>query len=299
MGIRENFSQAVKDLWKKDSFGKNSDEKPPIPVQQTELERYLSEQNADSEPAEKPQPPKNSPGEPQDSAPPIKTEQEQESSEVIPTEQNIRPAVNNSQPAVKRASSAAKPREALSESDEISVISKNTVIEGNIRCFANLQIDGIVNGNVESTRDVEISGKVVGDITCNNASLNAAAVQGNINIKGKLRMDRDTILIGDVNAQYADINGRIRGRLDIGGKAEIKRDAIIIGDISSSTIAITDGAIIQGAVSTSFMSAEDSRSAIPEKITEDNKAISEKHTIAPMDNIAVQPLNPERQYHRP
>lgn len=115
---------------------------------------------------------------------------------------------------------------------------------------------------------------MVGDIKCNNANMNSAAMQGNLNLKGKVRMDRDTILIGDLSSQYADVNGRIRGKLEIGGKAELKRDAIVFGDINASTIAVTDGAIIQGYVNTTFLSKEDSRSVFPEAISVDKAAES-------------------------
>lgn len=157
------------------------------------------------------------------------------------------------------------------ENEELSVISKNTSIEGNVRSLANLHIDGNVKGNVETTRNVELAGKIVGDITCNNAGMNSAAMQGNVSLKGRMRMDRDTILIGDLSSQYADINGRIRGKLDIVGKAELKRDAIVFGDINASTIAVTDGAIIQGYVNTTFLSKEDSRNVFPEAISLENK----------------------------
>lgn len=163
------------------------------------------------------------------------------------------------------------PMQSSNEVDEITVISKNTVIDGNIRSLANMQIDGNIKGNVETTRNIDMSGKIVGDITCNNAGMNSAAMQGNVSLKGRMRMDRDTILIGDLTSQYADINGRIRGKLDIVGKAELKRDAIVFGDINASTIAVTDGAIIQGYVNTTFLSKEDSRNVFPEAISLENK----------------------------
>lgn len=166
---------------------------------------------------------------------------------------------------------APAPMQAPNETDELTVISKNTVIDGNVHSLANMRIDGNVKGNVETTRNVDMSGKIVGDITCNNASMNSAAMQGNVSLKGRMRMDRDTILIGDLSSQYADINGRIRGKLDIVGKAELKRDAIVFGDINASTIAVTDGAIIQGYVNTTFLSKEDSRNVFPEAISFESK----------------------------
>ncbi len=154
-----------------------------------------------------------------------------------------------------------------SESEETTIISKNTQIEGNIRSLANMMVDGNIKGNLETTRNVDMTGKIVGDIIANNAAMNSAAMQGNISLKGRMKMDRDTILIGDLSSQYADINGRIRGKLDIVGKAELKRDAIVFGDINASTIAVTDGAIIQGYVNTTFLSKDDSRNVFPDAIS--------------------------------
>ena len=167
------------------------------------------------------------------------------------------------------------------ETEEMTVISKNTAIDGNIRSLANMVIDGNIKGNVETTRNIDMSGKIVGDITCSNAAMNSAAMQGNISLKGRMKMDRDTILIGDLSSQYADINGRIRGKLDIVGKAELKRDAIVFGDINASTIAVTDGAIIQGYVNTTFLSKEDSRNVFPEAISLDNKDGKSNAAAAP------------------
>lgn len=172
---------------------------------------------------------------------------------------------------VPPAAGGGTPMQSANEVDETTIISKNTIIDGNIRSLANMQIDGNIKGNVETTRNIDMSGKIVGDITCNNAGMNSAAMQGNVSLKGRMKMDRDTILIGDLSSQYADINGRIRGKLDIVGKAELKRDAIVFGDINASTIAVTDGAIIQGYVNTTFLSKEDSRNVFPEAISLDNK----------------------------
>lgn len=157
------------------------------------------------------------------------------------------------------------------ETDELTVISKNTVIDGNVNSLANMRIDGNIKGNVQTTRDVDMSGKVIGDITCNNAGMNSAAMQGNVLLKGRMRMDRDTILIGDLSSQQADINGRIRGKLDIVGKAELKRDAIVFGDINASTLSVIEGAIVQGYVNTTFLSKDDSRNVFPEAISLDSK----------------------------
>ena len=161
---------------------------------------------------------------------------------------------------------AARYGHPMNEDDEITVISRNTVIDGNVRSFANMSVDGNVKGNIETTKDIDLNGKIVGNIACNNAQMRTSQIQGNIQMKGNAYMERDTLLIGDLTSTYANINGKIKGSLDITGKAELKSDAVVFGDISASTIQVNDGAIIQGYVSTTFLNKEESKNIFPEHI---------------------------------
>ncbi|MCH5347846.1 MAG: polymer-forming cytoskeletal protein [Oscillospiraceae bacterium] len=139
------------------------------------------------------------------------------------------------------------------ETEETTVISRNTLITGDIRSFANVNIDGSVKGNIKITKNINITGKVVGDVECSNSVMTGASMQGSIASKGQVQLDRDTILLGDISAQYLDLNGKIKGNVDIGGKAEFKTDAIVMGNITASTITVLDGATIQGYVNTTFL----------------------------------------------
>lgn len=152
------------------------------------------------------------------------------------------------------------------EAEETTVISHNTIIDGNIRSFANINIDGTVKGDVRLTKNIAVSGKVVGDIECNNAVMTGSQMQGNIASKGQVQMDRDSIQLGDITANYLDLNGKIKGNIEVGGKAEFKTDAVILGNITASTITVLDGATIQGYVNTTFLQ-ENSSSIFPDAIS--------------------------------
>lgn len=350
MSIKDNFSQAVKELWKKDGLEENPEQGAPVAGGPSELSQYLNEPDvsannatevnaagvaletpyyrdpATNQPinpntqqpvgAAQPASQQAAPAQQPQQAAPVQQPQQPQQTYTAPqqtygaqqqaynnapqqnygaqpqgygAQQGYNPQANAGAPAqqggfgggyapqgngygngyVPPAAGGGNSMQTPSDTDEITVISKNTIIDGNVRSLANMQVDGNVKGNVQTTRNIEMSGKVVGDITCNNANMNSAAMQGNVTLKGKVRMDRDTILIGDLTSQYADINGRVRGKLEIGGKAELKRDAIIFGDINASTIAVTDGAIIQGYVNTTYLSKDDSRNVFPEKIAFD------------------------------
>lgn len=305
MGIKENFSQAMRELTGSGKDEKVSDnkttvagmrnavaaedtsefmavggiseaEKPAEVDEFEEIERraaqnaeeYSRKQNAFEQAFSHPEQPEQPTPEP---APePTYTQQSSEQRQYSGYGQtagysNQQPSGNSVPPQTNSFTTA--PYRSDVDDNETTIISKNTVIDGNIRSFANMSIDGNIKGNVETTKDIDLNGKVVGDIACNNATMRTSQVQGNVRMKGNAFMERDTLLIGDLTSTYANVNGKIKGNLGISGKAELKSDAVVFGDISASTITVNDGAIIQGYVSTTFLNKEESKNIFPDAIT--------------------------------
>jgi cytoskeletal protein CcmA (bactofilin family) len=160
-----------------------------------------------------------------------------------------------------------QPREfdSYKQSDEMTVISKNTMIVGDIRTLANITIDGNVKGKVEALRDATLRWVIVGDVTCSNTEMKGSSVQGNLLVKGSTYIDNDSILLGDLTAQYANIDGKVKGNLDIGSKIELRPNAIIAGNINTNSITVMDGANIRGFINTTFLK-EHGDSAFPKQI---------------------------------
>ena len=232
MSIKDSFSQALRDRLKKDNLvGPDLNGRPDT---DTELSRYLRSDGAQGGAATATRPP----------------------------EGYRSPEGYRGEPSAPEEAAGAEDEQ---DSGELTVISRNTIVEGNIRSFANMSVEGSVKGNIQLTKSIAVSGKVVGDISCANAVFSGASMQGNLLSKGQVRMDGDAMLIGDLTAQYADINGKIKGNLDISGRGEFKTDAVVIGDISVSTISVLDGATIQGYVTTTFLREENSK-IFPEAI---------------------------------
>jgi len=150
------------------------------------------------------------------------------------------------------------------DANEITIISRNTIVDGNIRSFADMSINGDIRGDVETTKNIELNGKIVGNIVCNNAFMHRSQIQGGIRMKGNLSMKRDTLLIGDLAATFAEINGKIKGNIDVAGRADLKADAVVFGDINASTITVEDGAVIQGRVDTMSMSKDGGKNLFPD-----------------------------------
>ena len=160
-----------------------------------------------------------------------------------------------------------EPAEEQRSSEELTVISKNIMISGGtITGFSNVRVDGSVNGDIRISKDVSLTGKLVGNIECNNAMMVGSSMQGNVHSKGQVRMDKDSVLLGDITTQYLDINGRVKGNIEVSGKAEFKNDAIVIGDINAAAITVLDGAIIKGFVNTTFLQ-DSSANVFPDTIS--------------------------------
>lgn len=160
------------------------------------------------------------------------------------------------------------------QADEMTVISKSTMIVGDIRTLANITIDGNVRGKVDVLKDANIRGMLIGDLVCSNTDMKGSSVQGNVFAKGSTYIDNDSILMGDLTAQFASIDGKVKGNIEIGSKIELHSNAIVAGDINTNTISIADGANIKGYINTTFLK-EHGDSAFPKQVIMENAETNE------------------------
>ncbi len=271
MSLKDNLSQAIKEMLKKD--GIVGDEMLSEQSEKTELDRYIEpeqpEIQAVSEKVFEEPAPIHTPTQEKDNSFYERImretqEAKQQRNSFAQQEQEIyaEPTKQNTA-SVQNAPYSQMPSD---DGEERTVISRNTIIEGNIRSFASVTIDGSIKGDVQITKNAAISGKVIGNVECNNASMSGSQMQGNVSSKGQVRFDRDSLILGDIQAQYLDMNGKVKGNIDINGKAEFKSDAYIIGDINVSTLTVLEGATISGHVNTTFLQ-EAPTTIFPEIIT--------------------------------
>jgi cytoskeletal protein CcmA (bactofilin family) len=153
--------------------------------------------------------------------------------------------------------------------EEMTIISKNSFVEGNIRSFANVTIEGGVRGKVDVMKNVSMQGVLVGNLTCNNADMQGSSIQGNVFTKGNVFVDNDSVLLGDMVAQYASVDGKVRGNMQVGSKTEFHANAIILGDVKTGTISVADGANIQGFINTAYL-MEHGDTAFPNEVVIDD-----------------------------
>ncbi|MFA5658217.1 MAG: polymer-forming cytoskeletal protein [Oscillospiraceae bacterium] len=255
MSLKDNFSQAVKDILKKD--GLVGDDMSKKNAEKSELDRYLEPNTAaessrqtpkEAAPATpvlpRPQPPQQQYAETQPVQQPRQQTYQQQSSQSAAQPQTRREAAPSSYSPIESP---------YHDVEEQTIISRNTIIEGSVRSFANVTLEGSVKGDIQSTKNASISGKLIGNLDCNNASMLGSQMQGSILSKGQVKFDRDSLILGNINAVYLDMNGKVKGNIDINGKAEFKSDAYVIGDINVATLTVLEGATISGHVNTTYL----------------------------------------------
>ncbi len=145
------------------------------------------------------------------------------------------------------------------DQDEVgtTIITKNTVIDGNIKSFENIELNGNVKGRIETTKNVGVSGCVQGNIEATDVLLEGAQIKGNILSKGALLMDKDTLLLGDIEAQNTRVDGKIKGEVNIGGNGEFLSNSVVVGNITVSNFYVQYGARMQGYINTNFSKNEE------------------------------------------
>ncbi len=161
------------------------------------------------------------------------------------TQQASKSPVNEVAPVEqKRTEIMMEPKEAPG----ITTIARGTVIIGEINAEGDVELLGSVKGKVASVGDIRANGKVIGDLMGRDVELVSCAVQGNIIASGSVTVDGDSVVIGDVTSENFCLDGKIKGNVMVEKEAKFQPKAILAGNVTTASIAMSQGAKIQGAV---------------------------------------------------
>ena len=107
---------------------------------------------------------------------------------------------------------------------------------------------GEMKGDIDAKGNVRICGQVTGNVQGNNIEMVACRVQGNVTASAILTMDGESVLVGDIGASRATINGRVKGNVTTREVAVFNQNAMLLGDVTSELVTIDQGAVIHGAL---------------------------------------------------
>lgn len=133
-----------------------------------------------------------------------------------------------------------------SATKQTTIISKGTVIAGDLKSDGNFEIYGTVTGSIITTGNIQISGKQIGDVQGANITLSSCMVRGNITAAEDMNIDSDSVIIGDLKTKNLTINGKLQGNIHAKNSVVCQSSAIVIGDLTAATITVNNGSKLQG-----------------------------------------------------
>lgn len=249
MGVKNNFSQAVSELI---GMGKNAGESEKMmdpleePVGQDEEE--IGQSSKEEEDGVKEEASENVITSKEKILAMLSQQHSNQQSQSQPQAQPQPQAkaegtsIRVSQPQAVTVNQGPKPEPG------VTTIAYGTVIVGEIHAEGDLELLGSVKGKVTSQGDIRVNGKVVGDLEGKDINLEACAVQGNIIASGFVNVDGESLVIGDVKCESFSLDGKIKGNVTVEKEAKFQPKAILSGNVTTASIAMSQGAKIQGEV---------------------------------------------------
>lgn len=137
-------------------------------------------------------------------------------------------------------------REERVASTDVTVIGKNTVINGSITSGGSLEVYGKVEGDIDCGGKLSINGVVKGNSKAQEVFVNAKRLEGNVESTGNIKVGQGTVIIGDVTATAGVIAGAIKGQIDISGAIVLDSTAIVKGNIKAKSVQVNNGAVVDG-----------------------------------------------------
>ena len=129
---------------------------------------------------------------------------------------------------------------------DTTYITKNTVINGDLRTDGCIDLIGTVNGAVSCDGKLIIGGFIKGDVQVGELYANAARVEGDVHVVDAAKIGVGTVIVGNVFAGSAVIAGAVKGDIDVQGSVIVDSTAVIMGNIKSKSVQINNGAVIEG-----------------------------------------------------
>lgn len=130
-----------------------------------------------------------------------------------------------------------------------TIISQNTMVEGNISTRDNIEVAGGIKGNLTTGKDATLSGIMEGDLRCDNAILENGKIRGNIKGSGSISIDSSSMAVGSLfSSSSLYCRGKLKGNIDTADAVALEADAMILGSITSSELSIQPGAMVKGKV---------------------------------------------------
>lgn len=133
---------------------------------------------------------------------------------------------------------------------DTTVISRDTIVTGNITCNSDLTVLGQVKGDISVKGHIYVCGSVDGQINCDSIAMSACTVEGNVAAQSGVIQDADSTLVGDVQSTNLTSAGKIVGNVNVDNCVSLKSTAVVIGNLNFRDLSVEQGAVLRGEITT-------------------------------------------------
>ena len=130
--------------------------------------------------------------------------------------------------------------------DETAVVTAGMSITGDIVSEGSLELIGAVNGNIDVLGKLNVTGSIQGNSKAAEIYAEGAKINGEVNSLGSVKIGQSSVIIGNISANSAVIAGAVKGDIDVQGPVILDASAIVMGNIKSKSVQINNGAVIEG-----------------------------------------------------
>ena len=130
--------------------------------------------------------------------------------------------------------------------DEVSTITKNVTVNGDLQTDGSLDLFGAINGNIKVLGKLNVTGVINGNSEAAEVYAQRARVVGDITSYGSVQIGSESVIRGNIFATSAVIAGAVKGDIDVKGPVILDASAIVMGNIKSKSVQINNGAAIEG-----------------------------------------------------
>lgn len=143
-----------------------------------------------------------------------------------------------------------------------TIISPDTVVDGNITTSSSIVVGGEVKGSVKAQdisvkgkihngvegKTIVISGQVQGEIKGEAITIEDSKISGNLVAEKSIVVREQAVVIGDVCSESLTVYGRVKGDLNCKGIVELKTGSVVKGNVTALEVLIDKGANFQGSI---------------------------------------------------
>ena len=127
-----------------------------------------------------------------------------------------------------------------------TTIAEDMVIVGSVKSRGNIVMEGQIRGDIACGGKLTVRGSVLGNIRAESIEMQGARIKGETRCDGRLLVDENCTLLGNVQGGDAVIRGKIRGNVSARGALDVAATAVILGDLSFDTVELHSGAVVSG-----------------------------------------------------